>query len=194
MKAIILSLLWALLSPCPTPENFKGEYYWDSQEFGAKLAWDRAEYEFTLDRFEIYRSTDGENFKMVKRIVNTPSITHYECMDIVGEPGRYIYRIVAFYQNECESDPLDTEINVTSVDDHRLDDVALYPNPTTGKVTVASEHMRLIQIVNSLGQTVSQIATEHDNVTIDLAPFGKGVFMMLIHTEKGIVTKNIIVQ
>ena len=179
---------------CPAPENYTGEYYWENQEFGARLAWDRAEYEFNLDRFEIYRSADNENFKLIKRIVNTPSITHYECVDVLEVPGVYIYRIIAFYQNNCESDPLDIDLTITDIDESRTRDVTLYPNPTQGEVTVTSEGLKQIQMVNHLGQIVSQIHAEDNNVTVDLSSLGKGLYMMLIHTGNGIVSKKIIVQ
>ena len=94
----------AVSSECPGPDNFVGEYYWEDGEFGAQLEWDRAEYENTLDRFEIFRSDNGVDFKLVKRIVNTPSISHYGCVDIVPKPGKYYYQIIAYYQGGCESD------------------------------------------------------------------------------------------
>mgnify|MGYP002624434430 CR=1 FL=1 len=179
---------------CPAPENFAGEYYWEDQEFGARLAWDRAEYEFTLDKFEVYRSADGSSFKMVNRIVNTPSITHYECTDVLEEPGDYTYRIIAFYQNGCESDPLDIDLTITAVDASHTSEATLYPNPTDGKIVVASEGLKQICVVNHLGQIVSQVAPDNSHVTIDLAPFGKGLYMVLIQTGNGIVTKKVIVQ
>ena len=179
---------------CPGPKNFAGEYYWEDSEFGAKLSWDRAEYGSTLDRFEVYRGTDQGNFKLVNRIVNTPSITHYECMDVLEETGNFFYRIIAFYQNGCESEPIDIEIMVTGIGETHSGNIALYPNPTEGKVTVTSENLKQIRIVNSLGQTVSQIDADSNSVTVDLAPFGKGLYVILVHSDEGVSSKTIIVQ
>ena len=179
---------------CPAPENFTGEYYWEGPEFGAKLAWDRAEYGVTLDRFEVYRSDDNESFKLVNRIVNTPSITHYECRDVLEEAGEYTYRIIAFYLNGCESDPIDIELTITSINGAYTSNFSVYPNPTEGKVTVTSDNPKQIRIVNHLGQTVSQIATDSNSVTVDLAPFGKGIYVILIDSDEGVSSKKIIVQ
>ena len=170
---------------CPTPENFTGEYYYDEGEFGARLAWDRADYEFTLDRFEIYRSTDGENFEEVKRIVNTPSITHYECVDIVEEAGDYYYRIIAFYQNECESDPVDIQLVVTSVGEDWAIKTELYPNPTSGNVTIKAEKMQKVTIINAIGQVVMVQDVDNDEVVIDMSSFGNGMYLVNVVTEKG---------
>ena len=170
---------------CPTPENFTGEYYYDEGEFGARLAWDRADYEFTLDRFEIYRSTDGENFEMVKRIVNTPSITHYECVDIVEEAGDYYYRIIAFYQNECESDPVDIQLVVTSVGEDLAINAEFYPNPTSGMVTIKAEQMRKVAVINAIGQVVMMQDVDNDEIMIDMSAFGNGMYLVNVITEKG---------
>ena len=179
---------------CPTPENYHGVYYWEDHEFGTHLSWDRADYEFTLDRFEIYRSIDGVDFKMIKRIVNTPSISHYECFDIMEETGNFFYRIVAFYQNDCASEPLDILITVTETNDHDNHAVTLYPNPTTGKATVIAEQMRQIHIINSLGQTVESMKVDSDSITLDLTPFGKGLFLLMIQTENGMIRQSVIVK
>lgn len=182
---------------CPTPENFAGENYYDEGEFGAHLSWDRAEYEFTLDRFEVYRSADGVDYEMVKRVVNTPSITHYECIDVVSEAGLYYYRIIAFYQNECESDPLDIEVEVidyTAVDENPAGDVSIYPNPTSGKIVVKAEMMNGIEVFNALGQTILVKYVENDEVSLDLSSFGNGIYFINILTENGIVVKKINVK
>lgn len=176
---------------CPAPENFTGEYYWEDYEFGAKLAWDKAEYQYTLDRFEVYRSTDGENFILVKRIVNTPSITHYECTDLLEDAGNYVYRIIAFYQNGCESDPEDVEVFVTSIDEQKLGKVMLFPNPTRGIVNIKAEGLKQFQIVNTLGQVMTSQEVDVDAVAIDLSSFDKGMYLVIITTNEGMIVKKL---
>lgn len=181
-------------SECPAPEHFKGEYFWDNNEFGARLVWDKADYTATLDRFEIYRSSDGFTFKLIQRIVNTPSITHYETMDILDAPGTFTYRIVAFYQDDCASDPIDLMINVTDIDEAVMNDVALYPNPTSGKVTIAAEQLRKVDILNTMGQNLGSIHADNDLIILDLTSFGKGLFLLMIQTENGLVRQSVIVK
>ncbi|MBO6026529.1 MAG: T9SS type A sorting domain-containing protein [Bacteroidales bacterium] len=182
---------------CPAPENFMGESYYDEGEFGARFSWDRAEYEITLDKFELYRNDGSHSFELVKRIVNTPSITHYECVDIVDNPGVYTYRIIAIYQNGCESDYLETDVEVldfTAVGEHSLKSATVYPNPTSGMITVASENLRQINIINSLGQTLRSIKPSSDKVAVDLSSLGKGIYMLMIQTESGVTTERVIVK
>ena len=191
---LVISLICMQLAyaQCPTPNNYTGVGYIDGSEIGAHLAWDRAVYESTLDRFEIYRSDDGEYFVMVKRIVNTPSISHYECMDQVDNPGVYFYKIIAFYQNGCESDPLTIEVNVTDhslVDEEIVEDIELFPNPTSGVITVKAENMQAITIINAMGQTMMAQDVDNDEVLIDMSAFESGMYLVGIKTENGNVVK-----
>ena len=183
---------------CPTPRHFTGEGYIDGEEFGAHLTWDAAEFEYTLDRFEIYRSQDGIGFEMVQRIVNTPSITHYECYDEVKTPGLYIYRIIAFYQisilEECESEPIDIEVEVTdddAVTENAAENVELYPNPTSGMVNIKAEAMRQVAVYNMTGQVVMIQAVDNDNVMLDMSTFENGMYLVNIITDNGNIVKTL---
>lgn len=177
---------------CPQPNQFSGTNYYEDGEFGAHLMWDRADYEFTLDRFEIYRSDNGIDFDLVKRIVNTPSISHYECDDEVTKPGLYYYRIIAFYQNDCESEPVEITVDIidyTSVGENLAENVAVYPNPASGKVTVKGEKMRQVSVLNTMGQVVALQNVDSDNVMIDMSAFDSGTYIINIMTENGNISR-----
>ena len=70
----------------------------------------------------------------------------------------------------------------------------VYPNPTKGEVTVESEGLGHIRIVNVYGQTVYNAKADGEHVRIDLSGFAKGVYMMHIGTEKGNTVKQIVVE
>ena len=179
---------------CPGPQSFGGEPYYDSGEIGAHLSWDKAIYEYTLDRFEIYRSNDGVEYKMVQRIVNTPSISHYECIDLVSEPGLYFYRIVAFYQNDCASDPVELNLVVddpSGVSEDATENVSIYPNPTSGNVNIVANGMQQITVYNMMGQVVMIQSVDNDNVTIDLSAYNNGMYLVDIITENGNIVKTV---
>lgn len=179
---------------CPTPSHFMGHNYYEEGEFGAHLAWDKANYEYTLDRFEIYRSTDNIDYKLVKRIVNTPSINHYECDDAVDEAGLYFYRIKAFYQNDCESDYVQIEVEVidyTEVNEDLANNVSIYPNPTSGMVNIKAEAMQQVSVVNMMGQVVMTQSVDADDVMIDMSAFENGMYLVNIMTENGNILKRI---
>ena len=194
MKRLILLAICLICSQfamatCPGPNNFTGEYYYDDGMFGARLAWDRAVYGAPLDRFEIYRSIDGENFELVQRIVNTPSISHYECIDIVDKAENYYYRIIAFYQDDCKSEPIEIQVLVTSVGENLSDSVAFYPNPSSGKVNIKAETMQQITVINAIGQVVLTQNVDNNDVTIDMSACDNGMYLVNIITEKGKIVK-----
>lgn len=179
---------------CPTPSHFMGHNYYDEGEFGAHLSWERVNYEYTLDRFELYRSDDNLEYKMVKRIVNTPSISHYECDDQVDEPGLYYYRIIAFYQNDCHSDFVQIDVDIydyTGVDENIAGNVMIYPNPTSGLVSIKAEAMRQVSVVNVMGQVLMTQTVDNDEVTIDMSAFENGMYLVSIKTENGNVVKRL---
>lgn len=177
---------------CPAPENFAGDTYYDAGEYGARLQWDAVDYEATLDKFMIYRSADGVNFEEVQRIVNTPSITHYGCVDLVDEAGLYYYRIVAFYVNNCESDYVEITVEVidyTSVGENWQDNVSIYPNPTSGKVNIKAEAMKNVTVFNAIGQVVMMQNIDADEVMIDMSAFDNGMYLINVMTENGNIVK-----
>ena len=179
---------------CPTPSHFMGRSYYDNGDFGAHLAWDAVAYEYTLDRFEIYRSDNNIEYKIVKRIVNTPSITHYECDDAVETPGLYFYRIIAFYQNNCQSDYVQIEVEVfdyTGVGEDTAQNVAIYPNPTSGMVNIKAETMQQVLVYNMMGQMVMSKDVDNDEVMIDMSTFDNGMYVISIMTEKGNIVKTL---
>ena len=100
--------------------------------------------------------------------------------------------------NNCESDYVEIEVDIhgfsVAVDEQAAKSIAVYPNPTTGQISVASENLRQINIINTLGQTLRSIAVDDDMVTIDLSSFGKGIYMLMIQTENGVAAKRVVVE
>lgn len=179
---------------CPSPENFEYDCYWEDNEFYIRLVWDKADYESELDRFEVYKATDESEFEMIKRIVNVPYMTHYEAIDIVEEPGDYYYKVIAIYNDGCESEPVETLIVLTAVDENATKNVQLYPNPTSGKIVVKAEMMNGIEVFNALGQMILVKDVENDEVSLDLSSFGSGIYFISILTENGNFVRKINVK
>lgn len=179
---------------CPSPENFESESYIEDDEFCVRLAWDRADYESELNRFEVFRNCDGGEFEMIKRIVNVPFMNHYEAIDILEKDGEYNYKIVAIYNDGCESEPVETVIVYADVCENVMTDVEVYPNPTSGMIVVKAEMMKRIEVFNSLGQVLLVKNIDDDEAQLDLTSFGSGVYFINILTENGNVTRKINVK
>ena len=62
---------------------------------------------------------------------------------------------------------------------------SLYPNPTTGQVTVTGKNLRQIEVVNLLGQRVTMVQGQGETLQIDIADLPAGVYFVTITDEEG---------
>ena len=70
----------------------------------------------------------------------------------------------------------------------------VYPNPTTGVITLEGEGLSHVRIVNAYGQTVYNADLEGDHAHINLSQMGKGIYMMHIEAEGGQAVRKIVVE
>ena len=61
----------------------------------------------------------------------------------------------------------------------------LYPNPTSGKVTIEAADMQRITVANTMGQVVVDMELDASTASIDMAQFGTGVYVVRILTKGG---------
>ena len=71
---------------------------------------------------------------------------------------------------------------------------AVYPNPTSGEVTVECDGLSHVRIVNAYGQTVYNAYLEGDQTRIDLSQMAKGIYMMHIEAAEGQNVRKIVVE
>ena len=72
--------------------------------------------------------------------------------------------------------------------------VAIYPNPTSGKMRLESENIKHVSISNMLGQIVYECNVEGDNFEFDFSDYEAGVYLIRITTSAGVTTKRILVS
>ena len=151
----------------------------------------------TPDHYNIYRSTTQGNYSPIAE-VPASATTYFD--DLTGNAGTYYYQVTAVYvegTEEHESVPAlayassnnYAMIEVTDVEDHG--NAALYPNPTSGNVTINAQNMNRITVVSVLGQVVYDAEVEGNEYVLDMAQFNAGVYMVRIATENGISTKRV---
>ena len=118
---------------------------------------------------------------------NVSADWHEYCIRVVhaGMPDS------TYYAMSCELCEL---ADVTGVGEQGTDEVRIYPNPTSGEVTIKAEGMRWIRIVDMLGRKVYEQGVEGDEKTLNLASFGAGVYLVNLTTDKGVVNRRIVVH
>ena len=108
----------------------------------------------------------------------------------------------AEYDNGCESEPAPafddpTHNYVIGVCDgisENSDNVALYPNPTSGNVTIQANGMSRITVVSVLGQVVFDTELNANEYTLNMGQFNAGLYMVRVYTEEGVTVKRVTVM
>ncbi len=143
----------------------------------------------TTSRYGVYHSARLKPgfFAKAGSTVSVQAI--YAC---TGWPGTAVARIAS--PSETIAKPVD-ELPVES----ETDGVSVYPNPSTGSFRVISRPGKILQIqlfdaqgMESIGHDIVPVAT--DTYEIQYGPFLKGLCVVRIRTENGIITTKVILK
>ena len=106
-----------------------------------------------------------------------------------------MYEVTAVYVNECESDPISVEVEVSEngIGDDFNSDIKVYPNPANNVLTVNGIEMTSIVIYNSLGQTVATIPVNGNTVNIETSSYPAGMYFIDVNTADNVVVRTKVV-
>jgi len=87
--------------------------------------------------------------------------------------------------------------NITSLEPAaipELNDISIYPNPTTGEFRIENGEWRItnIQIFDIIGNKVNSLAPYSLSSKVDISHLPAGIYFVQITTEKGVVTKKVV--
>ena len=88
------------------------------------------------------------------------------------------------YDNNCSLD-VEEMTNENST-------LLIYPNPTNGKISVKTDDICVIELMNIVGQCVAAYDVDDDFYEIDMSGFETGIYFVNVKTENEIITKKII--
>lgn len=73
---------------------------------------------------------------------------------------------------------------------------SVYPSPSSGVFQITSEQLQItnIEIVNELGDIVSQMTVNKKQETLDLSAQPNGIYFLHIKTDQGTANKKLIIQ
>lgn len=72
--------------------------------------------------------------------------------------------------------------------------ITIYPNPTTGIISISGKKIELIEIFNIEGQIILQIKGYNEKNNIDLIACPKGIYLIKIVTDKGMLIEKIVLE
>ena len=61
----------------------------------------------------------------------------------------------------------------------------IYPNPTTGQVTISGQDLKTAKVINALGQCVAKAKGEGEQLTVDISNLPAGVYFVNITDGEG---------
>lgn len=67
----------------------------------------------------------------------------------------------------------------------------VYPNPTTGVVTLEAEGMQQLSVFNVMGQEVMNVNAEGNVKTLNLDHLDAGIYLIRIYTDNGVAVKRV---
>ena len=154
-----------------------------------RLNWSKPEYTSQAKGYQVYRNDQLQNEQLI--VENT-------YLDKNLPNGEYEYYVVTIYENDCVSEPSNIttesiEVGVKGV--KGVDGVKVFPNPTTGQLTIDNGQLTIKSVelfdvygrklfLRSYGLTVLR--------SYDLTLFPAGLYFLKITTETGMVTKKIV--
>lgn len=113
------------------------------------------------------------------------------------EAGNYLANI-RITSNDVDNPlviiPVDLEIEPddTSVEDPKLSDITIYPNPARNRVHIAGpENMIRFEVINMLGQTVFSKDVNEQRVEFSVAGMENGMYMVRVFTPNGMSVRRL---
>jgi len=116
------------------------------------------------------------------------------CRIYVGTPG-FSQLKASFSVEECGEIERVFEINAGfyGMDEHQMD-VKLFPNPTKGTLTVESEGIEVVRVLNMMGQVVEHREYgKTDHAELNLSTLAPSVYVVEVKTVNGLSKKSVVV-
>ena len=138
-------------------------------------------------------------YKKVSESAWNSVITTEEMVELTVEDSTlYEGYVVTHCTNGLWSEPSDTIIfqaDHSGIDDYELNNVVVYPNPTTGRVQVqCNGEMESMSLFDTYGKLLrTEIVNDHA-ASLDLSGYAAGIYFVRVTTDRGVVTKRVVKQ
>lgn len=104
------------------------------------------------------------------------------------------YTVTGYNNDGCEAQAVITvEVKFSDIVENSVA-AKVYPNPTKGNITIEANGMQHVTISNILGQTIYDVTSNSDSMTLDLTQFGNGIFIVRISNNNGTCVRRISVE
>lgn len=144
--------------------------------------------EFTFDYAGKYGTFDPTQVNLVRFKFN------------VGDPNAVTtgftgtVNIASIKLGQAAEDPITTS---TNADEILANQIAIYPNPATDKVTIDLSSLKSsasVKLLNTSGAVVSEIANANGSASFNVDGIAKGMYFVQINSDDKIIRKKIMVD
>jgi hypothetical protein len=146
------------------------------------------------DHYIIEQSSDGASFLTVGMVRAGSKTSHKYSIDLVNQKGVYFFRIKSVYSDSLN---LYSKIAEVSIGPRKV--IAVFPNPSTGKLTLAHPFAtgnEKVQVLDMQGNVYFQVVLQQASVqtVIDLTSLNKGSYQLVWFSEYEKLTQKIMLQ
>ena len=165
---------------------------------------------YTLQNFNLYRSTDQLDYQKVAEIPYSEGQFYYQYRDCLADCAGncFYYRLTASYLSDdgatCESDyaalleqPEQQEAVVcdpSGFGEATTSPLNIYPNPSEGFIAVELEGLQKVMVYNALGQILFSKEAIGDFMRLDLSGFENGLYWIKVMSQNGAIVKSIVIS
>lgn len=72
--------------------------------------------------------------------------------------------------------------------------VSVYPNPTTGNVTIDGLNLKVIEVLNPKGRLIKQIKVVNDHTNLNVDNLPNGIYFIKVIADDGTAVKKIVIE
>ena len=174
--------------PCPAPTELK------QGDNMSTIIWTAPE-ERTPDSYTVI-VIDHLNNELTTEVTGI-SQTYYEDNTSAVDAIDRSYKVRAVYP-ECESEFALTAngndfVRITNigVDENQMN-VKIYPNPTSGQLSIEAEEMTSVSVYDLLGQCVMQMSAEDGQATLDMSQLQNGIYFIKVNAANGSAVQRVV--
>jgi hypothetical protein len=142
--------------------------------------------------YNIYYKYDNNAFEVIAFVEET-LYTHTGNF----QPGFHTYYLTAVYDlgESDSSGEVEVEVLITTIEERLSIHTLVYPNPASEFLNIRSDHhINSVRLNNSSGQTLSSIEFNAKTYKMNINGLPRGLYFLILHTDKGTVSKKVIIQ
>ena len=174
-----------------------------------QISWERPSPDNGLQGYYVYRRTEDGEYNRIKalganktsykenQVLETETVYYYKveaCYPGATNASEYITSAPAAYVNNPYQYYVSFYYSVDAVNESDEKGANVYPNPTSGVLTIEAPNMQRVTVYNLMGQCLLQKEVDGDATSLDLEGLDSGMLLMEVQTSESIFIKKIIVE